>query len=384
MTIRATRRSLLLGAAGLSAATAACKPRLSALQAETVGAFPQLPSGTELIGPQAGVARLHSNENPYGPAQSALDAMDYAARKGAYYADDASKPLAKMIADRHGLDPAQVTLSTGSAEALSAIALIYGQQGPIVAPRLFFDATPLYAQRLGLADIQRAPMTADMDMDLPALEAMVGPETGMVQICNPNNPTGILTDTAALKAAVKRMAKKTTVVVDEAYMELTDQPESTTCIDLIKQGHDVIVSRTFSKLYGMAGIRVGYVISSPETARKIASANMTWMSGVGYAAAIGCYDDQPFIDRSLKKIIEGREMVMNTLSALDMQALPSQTNFVYFKPGIAANELQQALAARKIFIRGQYMDYDEWSRVSMGRLRDVAAFCKALPQAAQA
>ncbi|MFK8051695.1 MAG: histidinol-phosphate transaminase [Woeseiaceae bacterium] len=377
MTLKTNRRSLLLGAAGVAVSAAACQPRLTSKVAEAKGAF-AMPGQSLHIGPKPGFARLHSNENPYGPARSALDLMDYAARKGAYYADGGAKPLMDMIAERHSLNANQVTISTGSAEALSAIALVFGRQGPIVAPRLFFDATPMYAKRLGLAEIIRAPMTETLDMDLAALEAMVTPATGMVQICNPNNPTGVLAEPVVLKAAVKRMARLTTVVVDEAYMELTDQPDTNSCVDLVREGHNVIVSRTFSKLYGMAGIRVGYVISSEEAAKRIAGANMTWMSGLGYAAAIGCYNDTTFIERSRRKILQGREMVNETLASLDMTALPSQTNFVYFKSGQSANALQAALAERQVLIRGQYMDYADWSRVSMGRLEDVAKFCQGL------
>ncbi|MFK7888734.1 MAG: histidinol-phosphate transaminase [Gammaproteobacteria bacterium] len=375
-----TRRSFLIGAAGLSVIAGACTTGVSPAQVQKNGAFPKMPGGAELIGPQPGVARLLNNENPYGPSQSARDGIEYAARKSAYYADGVTKKLAAMIAQRHGLTPEHVTISTGSAEALSAIAVLLGREGPIVAPRLFFDATPLYAQNLGLATIERAPMATDMSVDIAALESRVNDDTGLVQLCNPNNPTGLLSDADTLKAAVKRMAAKAPVVVDEAYMELTSDPEKNSCIDLIAQGHEVIVSRTFSKLYGMAGARVGYVMSSPDMARRIRSANMTWMSGLGLAGAIGCYGDTAFTDQSRARILEGREMVTTAAQQLDMVVLPSQTNFVYFKSGMPANTLQAAMAQRNILIRGQYMDYADWSRVSMGHLDDVARFCRALPE----
>ena len=383
MDLQTSRRGLILGLAGASALTA-CSSAQAAKRAEQVGAFPSLPKHDNLLGPQPGVAQLRSNENPYGPADSALKMMEYAARKGAYYPSGAVRTLTQMIADRHGLDADMISVSTGSAEALSAIAIVYGQKGPIVAPRLFFDATPLYAQKLGLAEIKRAPMRADMGIDLPALEAMVTPQTGLVQICNPNNPTGMLTDPSVLKPAVKRMATKAPVVVDEAYMELTDAPETNTCIDLVKQGHDVIIARTFSKIYGMAGIRVGYVISSPETARTIREANMSWMSGIGLAAAIGCYDDTKFLNYSKAKIFEARDMIEDTLDTLGLERLPSQTNFVYFKTGRAANDIEAAFKAKNIRLRGQYMDYDAWTRVSTGHLADVERFCQTLPEVLRA
>jgi len=383
MTLTTSRRMILLGAAGASL-TAACKTTASKAAAEEIGAFPNLPNYENLLGPQPGVAQLRSNENPYGPADSALKMIDYAAKKGAYYPASAVNTLTRMIAERHGVEPENITVSTGSAEALSAIALIYGQKGPIIGPRLFFDATPLYAKKLGLADIKRAPMRADMSVDLAAIESMVTPDTGMVHLCNPNNPTGMLSNSTELKSAVKRMAKSTTVLVDEAYMELTDNPKTNSCIDLIREGHDVIVARTFSKIYGMAGIRVGYAISSPEAAQKIRAANMSWMSGVGLAAAIGCYNDMKFLDYSMSKIIEGKEMVQDRLKSLGCEMLPSHTNFVYFKSGKDADDVAAALKERNINIRGTYMDYDEWSRVSMGHLNDVETFCNTLPEILEA
>lgn len=376
-----SRRFLLAGglAAGASG-LAACTTTSSA--AEARGAFP--PSGVPdpyLLGPKEGVALLSRNENPYGPSQSALKMVEYAASKGAFYTSpEAITMLMQMIADRNGVAPEQVVLTTGSGEVLSAIAMIYGKDGPIVAPRLFWDTTALYAVNQGVGSIDRVPLTTAMDIDLPGIEAKVTSATGLVQLCNPNNPTGLVSDAATFQAAVKRMAAKTTVLVDEAYIELADDPEANSCVGLIKQGHDVIVTRTFSKIYGMAGLRMGYSISSVDTAEKIRSAVMSWTPCTSYAAAIGAYQDDAFLDYSKSKIVEAREMVNTTLDTLGLARLPSQTNFVYFKSGLEANAVQQAMNARKISVRGQYMDYNEWTRVSMGKIEDVERFCKALPE----
>lgn len=387
MGIQTTRRFLLLGA-GASIGAMACREAVAQTAPLTASpveaAFPPMQMESELLGPEKGVALLSRNENPYGPAKSALKMIEYAGKKGAYYPGMAQVKLAEMIAERHGINPNQVVITTGSGEVLSAIAVAYGPKGPIVAPRLFWDTTALYAQRLGMANIQRVPLAKDMSVDLPAIEAAVTEKTGLVQLCNPNNPTGMVSDPAKMKAAVKRMAKKTTVLVDEAYIELADDPDAHTCVGLIKEGHDVIVTRTFSKIYGMAGIRVGYSISSPETAKKLKETSMSWISGVGLAAAIGCYDDLKFVDYSKRKIVEARQMVEDACKSLGLVTLPSQTNFVYFKSGKDANVVQEAMAAKDIMIRGQYMDYNEWSRVSMGKTEDVERFVKALPEVVSA
>jgi histidinol-phosphate aminotransferase len=376
-----SRRFMLAGGLTASAATGLAGCTTASVTAAQ-GAFPASAARDPyLLGPKEGVALLSRNENPYGPSESALKMVEYAASKGAYYTSrEAIAMLTEMIAEKNGVAPEQVVLTTGSGEVLSAIAMIYGKKGAIVAPRLFWDTTALYAVNQGVGSIDRVPLGSDMSINLPAIEAKVSTETGLVQLCNPNNPTGMVSDAATLKAAVKRMAKKATVLVDEAYMELSDDPEGNTCIGLINTGHDVIVTRTFSKLYGMAGLRMGYSISSAETAEKIRGVVMSWSPCTSYAAAIGAYGDDKFIDFSKKKIVEAREMVNMTIDTLGLRRLPSQTNFVYFKSGKEANDVQKAMNAKMISVRGQYMDYNEWTRVSMGKIEDVERFCKALPE----
>ena len=386
MDMNVSRRFLLTGAAGSAVASvAACATSSKTAMAEDAGAFPASATTVEnpyLLGAPEGVALLSRNENPYGPAKSAKDMIAYAASKGAYYtAQGATEKLKKMIADRHGVTPDYIALSTGSGEILSAIALTYGPKGPIVAPRLFWDTTALYAKNLGMAEIQRVPLSAEMEIDLPSMEAAVTSSTGAVQLCNPNNPTGLVTPGSVIRPSVRRMAAKAPVIVDEAYIELADDEAGTTCVPLVKEGLDVIVTRTFSKLYGMAGIRMGYLIAKPEIAQKIQPVVMSWTPSTSIAAAIGSYNDKEFINYSLGKIQEARSMVTTTLDAMGMEYLPSQTNFVYFKSGKEANAVQKKLAEQKISVRGQYMDYNEWTRVSMGFIEDVDRFCKALPGA---
>ncbi|MEL6284676.1 MAG: histidinol-phosphate transaminase [Pseudomonadota bacterium] len=385
MSFNLSRRFLLTGAAGATmAGAAACTSTTVAAPLAAEEAFPPenfTPSDPYLLGPPEGVALLSRNENPYGPSKSALDMIEYAATKGAYYTSrGAGMMLAEMIAEKNGVAPEQIAVTTGSGEALSAIALLYGPKGPIVAPRLFWDTTALYAKRMDMANIERVALTADMDVDLAGIEAKVTEDTGLVQLCNPNNPTGIAMSADVIKPSVKRMAAKTTVLVDEAYIELAADPEGTSCVDLVQQGHDVIVSRTFSKIYGMAGVRVGYTISSAETAEKIRNTAMSWGPSMSTAAAIGCYNDEAFLDFSKAKVVEARDMVTTTLDTLGLAYLPSQTNFVYFKSGLPANDVQKAMMEKKISVRGQYMDYVDWSRVSMGKIEDVERFCKALPE----
>ena len=350
----------------------------AAARARTADPFPGL------LGPADGVADLSRNENPYGPPASALRMVEYGGLKGAYYPMKAAGRLAEMIAERHDLTPDHVAVTTGSSEALCALAVMFGRKGPAVAPRLFFDFPVAYAVDLDLATLAGVPMAADLSTDLPGLEAAANAGAGFVQICNPNNPTGELIPGDRLKPAVVRMAKKSTVIVDEAYMELAADPEANSCIDLVRAGHDVVVTRTFSKIYGMAGLRVGYAIAAPDTAARISRACMTWNSGPGLAAAVGCYNDEKFLAGSLSKVREGREMAVAAVEQLGLAHVPSSANFLFFRTDRPADAVRDDFEARGVIVRGRYFDYEGWTRVSMGRLEDVERFCRDLPAVVRA
>ncbi|QIQ85528.1 histidinol-phosphate transaminase [Erythrobacter sp.] len=331
------------------------------------------------FGPLPGEALLSRNENPYGPAPSALRAVADAARLGCYYADRGLGRLADMIAERHGVSPRQVIIGSGSTEILCAIALAWGEKGKVLCPDLFWDTTVQYGERQGVEAL-RVPLAADMGVDLAAMTARLDDGVSLVQICNPNNPTGMLIPSADLRAFADAVTPKATLLVDEAYNELTDAPGDNTLVDLVRAGRDVIVCRTFSKIYGMAGMRVGYAITTEQNAQRIAGYLMSFGGNTaGIAAAIASYNDTGFLERSRAMVLEGREMIMDAVARAGLTALPSQTNFVYVKVP-DADAVQAAMLERGVFIRGAYGPWKEWSRVSTGRLEDVERYAKALPE----
>lgn len=333
-----------------------------------------------LFGPAPGVALLSRNENPYGPAPSALRAISDAAPKGCYYSMAGSEVLAPMIAERHGVKPENIVLGNGSTEVLSAAALAWAAKGEIVAPELFWDTTVEYAEAKG-AKVNRVPLASDMGIDLAALAAAVTPNTGLVHICNPNNPTGMVLDGNQLRQFVRSVSPKATVLVDEAYNELTDKPDYNSVVELVKEGHNLIVCRTFSKIYGMAGLRVGYAITTPEMAEVIRGYLMSFGGNeAGLAAAIGSYNDTAFLTYSKQRIVEARGLILDAVKSAGLTALPSQTNFVYVKVP-DADTLQKAMAEQNIMIRGSYgPKWTRWSRVSTGKIEDVKRYAAALPK----
>ena len=361
------RRGLIGGAIGGAALLAG---QARAVAAEKVATF----------GPPEGVALLSRNENPYGPSPKAIQAASDAASKGAYYAGKAVMTLTDMIAEKNGVTSDYVSVSTGSGEALCAIAQSWTSQGgAILAPELFWDTTVKYAERQG-AKILRVPLAEDMSIDLDAMASAVDENISMVHITNPNNPTGMLLDPAKLKAFCLKVESKATVLVDEAYNELTDDPNKNSMMSLVRDGRNVIVARTFSKIYGMAGMRVGYTIARPDISDRIRSNIMSWISSPGVAAAVASYNDESFLAMSKSRILEAREMINDAVKANGLVALPSATNFVYVDVGADANLFQQKMAERQIMIRGVYQDYVNWSRVSTGFIRDVERYVAALPK----
>ena len=372
MTIALSRRSLL-GAA--SAGTALALGGAPAVAAKRT---------SPLFGPAPGVAWLTYNENPYGPSPKAIQAMAEAASKGCYYADDANDRLRAMVAERFGLTPEHAVIGNGSQEVLSAAALEWSRHGPIVRPELMFDEPLQVAKRHG-AEFINVPLRPDMGIDLDAmLAAALTSKASMVYLCNPNNPTAMLVDSQALRALSARLPAQTTLLVDEAYNELTDRPRENSVVDLVAAGRNVIVSRTFSKIYGLAGMRIGYILSTPENAERVYSNIMTIDLGTSaLAAAIASYNDEAFMAFSKNRILEGRGMILDAVRKAGLEALPSQANFVFVRVR-DANAVKARMADRGIVIRGAYGKWTQWSRVSTGRIEDVRRYAAALPEAARA
>ena len=231
----------------------------------------------------------------------------------------------------------------------------------------------------------RVPNKADLSIDLDAIYNAIDDDIAMVHICNPNNPTGKLLDPKELRKFCIKASKKTLVLVDEAYNELIDDGPKHSMIPLINEGHNIIVARTFSKIYGLAGMRVGYMLGSEENMDFINKYGLGGYSinQAGLAAAIASYNDEAFKDFSRQKVKEGRDIIMDAVKTNGLSALPSTTNFVFVNLGDDgdANAFRKAMEEQDVLIRGQYRTYQQWSRVSTGRIEDVKKYAAAVPKA---
>jgi histidinol-phosphate aminotransferase len=329
--------------------------------------------------PAPGTAMLMRNENPYGPSPAALKAIAEHAAHGCYYANGGEQALAAAIAQRHGLTPAHILIGAGSNEVLNCATMALGRKGGIVASDLTFDPPLRYAEGKGVP-MTRVPLKADLSQDLDRIASAVTPDTSAVHICNPNNPTGRLIPAADVRALAAALPGHVTLILDEAYNELTPDPAANTLIDRVKAGDNIIIARTFSKIYGLAGLRIGYAIARPDLIAKLKPWSMSvGNSTAGLAAALATYDDAEFLAFSRAKIVEARQLLTEAATKAGLETLPSATNFVYVKVP-DADRLQKALQAQSILIRGSYgPKWTEWSRVSCGKMEDVARYAEALP-----
>ena len=333
-------------------------------------------------GPVDGLARLHWNENYYGPSDRAIEAINTSSFQGAYYPDHLVDYLKSMIADYNGIDNSNIAISAGSTQALTILSQVKARQGVILSSGLTYDVHLSLAKNSG-ARVIRVSDNSDMTIDLKSMESLSRKNVSAVFIVNPNNPSGMILDSEVLRESVKRMSEHALVVVDEAYNEVTTDPERNSMIDLVKGGYNVAISRTFSKIYGLAGQRVGYMIGQPDVINEIRfnGTGEASLSMAGVSAAIASYEDKDFMDFSRTKIKEAKDIVENGLKSNGLRYLPSETNFILVDLGnIDADKFRDEMLNQNILIRGKYGDFHNWSRVSMGNLSDVQRYVDALPQ----
>ena len=362
-----TRRRALMGAAAL---LAPWTPQLARADAAATTAA-------------AGPIMLNGNENPYGPSPAARQAILASAGTAARYADASIDALKSQIAAREGVATSQVAIGTGSGELLrmaGLLALLGGSGGELVAARPTYEELPEFAARLGMQVRWVAP-DAQHRHDLPAMRAAITAQTRMVYVCNPNNPTGAAVTSEALSAFVRSVPAGVAVVVDEAYIDFVDQPGVGPATALAGQVPNLIVLRTFSKIHGLAGLRVGYGISSPAIAQRLADLSLTWPNSPGIDAAIASYNDHAFLRATRAAILADRTRVQATLDRLGRKHSDAQGNFVFFDTGGPLKQFQDRMLAQGIKVGRHFDGYDTWARVTIGLRQEVDRFLAALPGA---
>jgi histidinol-phosphate aminotransferase len=317
--------------------------------------------------------RLGSNENPYGTSPKVMEAMQAALKECNRYPN--FDLLTQKIAAHHQVSTEQVAITAGSSEALALAAITFARHTSqnIVTAKPTFNVFPDVAERLGVKRID-VPLTTEKVIDLHKMAGAVTSETAAVYVCNPNNPTGTKLETDALHSFVRELSKRTIVVVDEVYHDFIDAPS---LIPMTANNPNVVIIRSFSKVYGLAGMRIGYAIAHADTVKKMmamVSRPGITISQAGQAAAVAALDDQAFVRMSVTKNKESQQVLYNYLKEANIRYIPSYANLVYFSLDGFAKTYVKDMQARKVIIR-EIEDYGQrWCRVSMGSPDEMQQF----------
>jgi histidinol-phosphate aminotransferase len=322
----------------------------------------------------AAAIRISSNENPYGPLPTAVAAARAAAADGHRYPGPAASKLSDAIAKKHGVLPARVLLSGGSGDVLrSALMAFTGPTHPLVTGSPSYEAPVRQAQRAG-APVIEVPLTSDLNLDLDAMLAKSN-GAGIVYICNPNNPTSTVVPLARvteLIAAVAKSSPATQVLVDEAYFEYVDDPAFGTVIPLVEQYPNLIVARTFSKIYGMAGMRVGYAVAQEKTLASMReNLSASGISALSFAAASASIADVAGIEnnRALNRAV--RAFTVEAFKKAGYNVAASQANFVMVNVRRDSRGFLQACGQKGVAVGRPFPPLSTWARITIGTQQEM-------------
>lgn len=327
-------------------------------------------------------ARLFANENPFGPSDKAkkavMDALALSYQYPFMYEDE----LIQKIASHEGLAPEMIQLGAGSTSLLFATAAYFSKGGGnVISGDPSYEDMLERAQEFGCKWI-KVPLTAEYKLDLDAMEKAVNSSTKLVYICNPNNPTGTSLDPAKLKAFCERVSKKTMVFVDEAYIDYLPDPKGASMIGLVKSTANIIVARTFSKLHGFAGLRVGYLLADKSTIKQLDPwcIGRTGLTATSLQAASVSYQDTEFLAGALQKTNASKNFLYKTLKEQGYDHIPSDTNFVLFPINMEGERFTDEMFKRGVGLRQWKFNNKNWCRISIGRMDEMEAFATAFKE----
>lgn len=323
--------------------------------------------------------KLASNEVAYGPLPSVVDAVTQAALTMNRYPDNGAQALTEALGARLGLDPGQLAVGCGSVSLCQQLLQAYAGPGDeVLHAWRSFEAYPLLVALCGAESVQ-VPLTAGQEHDLDAMAAAVTERTRVVFVCNPNNPTGTAVRGAALTRFLDGLPPDVLVVLDEAYHEFVTDPDVPDGVELMRGRPTVCVLRTFSKAYGLAGLRVGYLLAEdPAVAEAVRKTYLPFsVSTVAQAAALASLDAADELLARCRSVIAERDRVVAALQKLAVDVPDTQTNFVWLRLGAATTDFAAACEARGVIVRPFAGD---GARVTIGERHENDAFLAVLAQ----
>jgi histidinol-phosphate aminotransferase len=363
-TISISRRDFarLLGA---GAAAALVRPELS---------FAKQPEHPPAAG---NVVRLSANENPYGPSPKAFQAMTDSFGLACRYPDEHNSVLIDKLAKLNGVNHDQILLGDGSGEILKLCAETFTgpQNGKLVAADPTFEAILNNASANG-AEVVKVPLTSSFKHDLQKMRD--SSKAGLIYVCNPNNPTASITPKDELRDFIATTSPQTMILIDEAYFHYADSPDYESVIALVKDHPNLIVSRTFSKIYGMAGLRCGYCVAQKEPIDRLRK-NQMWdsVNCMALAAATVSLDDLDHVPNGQRLNREAKTFVTSELDKMGYEQIPSQANFIMFDCKRPVVPLIQAMKERKVHVGRLFPALPNHMRLTIGKKSEMESFIEA-------
>ena len=362
-----SRRSFFRFAAGASA--------LATLPIITEAHLAQAQRGRRLGDPNKGV-HIDSNENPLGPCDAARQAMMDMVPKGGRYLMDAEFDMLEVFAKQEGLDPKNLRAYAGSSEPLAYATLAFTSPSrPLVIADPGYEAPMMSAMAAG-SPILKVPLADPQGAATHDIKAMLAASSnpGLIYICNPNNPTGTCTPRADIEHAVASAPKDSIVMIDEAYIHLCDAPRS---IDFVKEGKNVIVLRTFSKLYGMAGIRMGFAIARPDLLDKLDYFGRNFLPITATAAAAASLKQTDLVATRKKITADTRMQTLAWLKQQGYGVTPSESNCFMLDTKRPGKDVLHAMAAKDVYVGRIWPAWPSNVRISVGTPDEMMAFRQA-------
>jgi histidinol-phosphate aminotransferase len=319
---------------------------------------------------------LYRNENPYGPSEKVLAVLRESAASGNRYPRTEYDTLTDKLAALHNVKREQIVLGCGSGEILCMAALAFLKPGKkLVQAAPTFPALGKLAQSAGV-EVADVPLNKRYEHDLGVMLDRARSSTGLIYLVNPNNPTGSITPRKDIEAFISKLPSNITVLIDEAYHHFASPAASyESFLDRPIGDPRVIVCRTFSKIYGLAGMRVGYAVTTPEIAKRLASGFPGWsISVVSARAASAAFDDVDYVRLGVRRNTDDRQEFMNQVNARMLRAIDSQANFVMVNPMRPPDEVIEHLKKNNILIGPKYPALDKYIRVSLGTPAEMQEF----------
>jgi len=323
----------------------------------------------------AGELHLDRNENADGPAPSVLAALRHSLGQANRYPRKMGD-LEEALARKHGIRKEQVLLGCGSSDLIRmAVASYLDAKRNLVVGAPSLELAPAFAEDLG-AKVIRVALRKDFSYDLEAMQAKSDSQTGLVYICNPNNPTGTLTDRRALEAFLSKIPLGIGVVIDEAYHDYSGGSRAyQSFIDKPVDRENLVILRTFSKVYGLAGLRIGYGVANPTTAARIGRKHLQFTEGtLAITAALAALADQSYVAHSVERNENQRQEFLNQVNARMLRALDSHTNFVCVNVMHPLKPILEHFEKHKVFLGRPIPDLPNHLRVSVGTADEMREF----------